>query len=546
MFSSFARFFSQDKYWDNRQIREFSRQLVTILDRDQLLYSILTAMIQFLHLQGGSIFIWNESKKHYELKFAQGNSKPLVESFPLDNVIVGYIKKGEEEIILDERKKDGKLSWVQIELKKEFNRLNCCLAVSLVFRKKLLGILFFGEKKSCKPYTAQDLDLLLMLAGESAIALDNAELFSHLQMEKEKMETIFYGMSDGVILTDLNFKVLTLNPAAKFLLGISESSLGQDLKKELREFDFSTTFDEIIAEKNKNSFRYTIERKQPQLLILDCTTTRIFSAGNISAGFVTLFRDITAEKKEEGIKQSFIALISHKLRTPLVPLLGYAPLLLEGEENEKLSPFQRKAIQAIAKQSKLMVELVEKLISFTFLENPHSVSKFDWCNLNLLAGDVLNKLEYVFLKQSVEFSIDQSVAEAPLVYVDKTRVKEILIILIENAVKFNPKENKIVKITAASYNEQFVQVGVADNGNGIPREEWETIFLKFYQVEKKFTGQVEGMGLGLYVAKMFIESLGGKIWVESTSGEGSSFFFLLPIKQKTVSLPQNTLKLDSL
>lgn len=537
MFTGIFNLFLRKQYWQRQQLKEFSQRVASILDRDNLLYSILAAIIQILHIHGGMIFYWNEHKKIYELKFAQGNINHSADSLSPDTALVYCLQNDREEIIFEEIEKKYQLFWTQIKLREEFNYLNCCLALPLVFREKLLGILLLNKKDSGKPYTPADLDLLLMMAGESAIALENAELFSRLQTEKEKMETIFNGIGDGVVLTDTRFNVLTMNPASRAFLKLNETSLGKNLAAELKEFEFSLSFEEIGEEKNNKCFPYTIVRKQPKLLILDCNTTRIFSDEDIPVGYVSLFRDVTEQKKEEGVKQAFLSLISHKLRTPLVPLLGYAPLLLQGEEAEKLSAFQKKAIQSIARQSEILVNLVDKLISFSTLEDRHSVFRFDWCNLNLLLTDILGKGEEYFKKQRVKIIIDESVVQGVLVFVDKERIREVFFGLIENAIKFNNKEDKIVKISAVANDENFIKVVITDNGSGIPREEWERIFLKFYQLERNFTGQVSGLGLGLYVAKKIVESMGGKIWLESEIGKGSSFFFLLPIKQNISLLP---------
>ena len=116
-----------------------------------------------------------------------------------------------------------------------------------------------------------------------------------------------------------------------------------------------------------------------------------------------------------------------------------------------------------------------------------------------------------------------------LLYIDKIRIEEAIGNLLENAIKFNTKNDKKLWISGKQINKDFIQLEIKDNGHGIPSEEWEKIFQKFYQIEEYFTGRVEGAGLGLSLVKQIIESHGGKIWLESKLEEGSKFFLTLPI-----------------
>jgi len=134
-----------------------------------------------------------------------------------------------------------------------------------------------------------------------------------------------------------------------------------------------------------------------------------------------------------------------------------------------------------------------------------------------------------FIKVNLaEVEIDSGLGDVGEVYVDRLKIQDVIENLVENAIKFNDKKVKKVRISGRSVDDKFIQMEISDNGPGVPSEEQEKIFQKFYQVEEYFTGKVEGIGLGLPLAKRLVEAHGGRIWIESKLGEGSTFYFTLP------------------
>ncbi|MBD3271256.1 MAG: hypothetical protein GF384_01800 [Elusimicrobia bacterium] len=231
------------------------------------------------------------------------------------------------------------------------------------------------------------------------------------------------------------------------------------------------------------------------------------------------------EKKEEKLKRNFLSLVSHKLKTPLVSLSGYIPLLLEDVPN--LNEFQLKALKTMKSQTERLTLLVDKLLNFTLLESESLELKRVETPLHVLVSDTIMHLKKYIDEKKAIINRDSSLKNVGTVCVDPDYMRDVLKNITENAIKFNTKSEKNVAFSAREY-EGFIYLDIADNGLGVPSEEQEKIFTKFYQIEESFTGQVEGAGLGLALAKIIMNAHGGSIAVRSVIGQGSRFTLKFP------------------
>jgi signal transduction histidine kinase len=273
---------------------------------------------------------------------------------------------------------------------------------------------------------------------------------------------------------------------------------------------------------------FEASRYEGVTLILSGVIKRIFSDKKELSGLLTVARDVTAVRREEKLKRDFLSLMSHKLKTPLVAITGYTPLLLEDQQTLQTNPFLKKAIEAIHTQGLHLKELVEKLILFSLIEaeeltvdsRPHQVRR--------ILEETLTGMKSYLDSKGVMVILDDSLDALPLIPLDEDKFRQVFKGLIENAAKFNSKQDKKV-ILSGMHGGNEVSISVQDNGNGIPSQEFDKIFNKFYQIEESFTGQVEGAGLGLALVKRLVEVQSGTIQLESKVGEGSTFTVTLPL-----------------
>ncbi|OGS10834.1 MAG: hypothetical protein A2386_03340 [Elusimicrobia bacterium RIFOXYB1_FULL_48_9] len=254
--------------------------------------------------------------------------------------------------------------------------------------------------------------------------------------------------------------------------------------------------------------------------------TKIAGQDKNVIGHIFVLRDITEEKKEGKQKIDFLALISHKLRTPLTAINGYSSLLLEKAKD--LDKLTRQALTTIEREGNTLNLLVDKLIRFTLLESEYTELTPERISIKKVVDTSLLGLGAFLDKNKTTVIVGEELSRLPDLMIDTAKIIEVVENIVENAVKFNDKPEKIIHINGGLADNNFVMLQVSDNGLGIPSEEHKKIFQKFYQIDEYKTGQVEGAGLGLAVVKKILELHGGSVWIESKIEKGSKFCFTLP------------------
>ena len=285
----------------------------------------------------------------------------------------------------------------------------------------------------------------------------------------------------------------------------------------------------------KATVEYMLEIPQQGEAHFEAILSPMGEAGRPGSGIVALVRDITERKKLEQAKINFLGSISHELRTPLSLILGYSEMLLK----ENLPHNVRRKLNIINERGRQELKLVEELITLAkfesgetrydmqdelfmpFLERHLSEARVMVENL---VAKRFRTADFVFNKE-----IDPALKGA-VVSCDPQRIRQVLDNLIENAVKYSPRERLEFKVTAA-LQDQHIVLGVHDRGVGIDATDRDIIFKPFYQVRTGRHPLSDGMGKGLSIVKDFVLAHNGRVWLDSEPGRGSTFFFSLPIKE---------------
>lgn len=355
------------------------------------------------------------------------------------------------------------------------------------------------------------------------MTIANSLLFRGLQEEKEKLANIFNDTREGLALTDPDGRILLMNPSARALLGRQDRPAANLAEAISPDFEAKPALPAILGGASRIT-PFELRRAAPQLLILSGVADRL-GDHNVHAGFLLIFHDATLEKRGESLARNFLSIVSHKLRTPLAIALGNLELLRGDEKN--FSPDQRKMLSKIQGEDEKLARLVEKLITFTAVQSPENIV-LDKTEASL--ADVVDAaLRGLELGPAASVAWDAKAAGAlPKAKIDAFLVKEAVANLVENAVKFNPAPKKNVSVTV-SREDGFLRVSVKDDGPGIPGEEQPKLFRKFYQIDADFTGQIPGFGLGLAFVKSVAEAHRGAAGLRSVPGEGSVFYFTVPL-----------------
>ncbi|HOW27846.1 MAG TPA: ATP-binding protein [Elusimicrobiota bacterium] len=511
---------------DFELLLQANRILSSKLDSGDLLEAVMELAARVVKAETASILLLDEKTNELYFDVALGDAGEQIKQIRLKvgEGIAGCVAQSKQPMIVNDVKSDPR--WCgKGDQKSEFTTRSI-LAVPVMTKGKIVGVVEAINKFDEAPFTDQDLKAFEAFASQAAVAIDNARLFSAVKSEKEKLGMVFAEMSDGALLADEAGNIQLMNAAAGRLFGISPGdAVGQmNIRHCFQGFNIIPPFDMIVDQKEKYC-SVELVRTEGKPLYLSGVANRLSTDQGDIVGYLVLVRDVTEERKEEMLKRNFLSLISHKLKTPLVTITGYAPLLLE--DTSRLTDFQKKALSTIKNQGLHLTSLVDKLLTFSLVESETLALERKKVSVQeIIDKALINMRPYIEL-HNAKCIVDQTIAELPPVEVDFERTLEVFRNLIENAFKFNTKTDKWVKLSGTVL-KGSVHISVEDNGPGIAPEEHSKIFQKFYQIEDSFTGQVEGAGLGLSLAKRIVEAHSGLIGVESNPGKGSTFFFTLP------------------
>ncbi|MFW6128431.1 MAG: sensor histidine kinase [Halobacteriota archaeon] len=239
-------------------------------------------------------------------------------------------------------------------------------------------------------------------------------------------------------------------------------------------------------------------------------------------------------KKTDELKTQFLNVASHELRTPLTPIIAQLQMTLQGYFGE-LNEEQKKSLEMVLRNTQGLDRLIEDILDISRLESGTMKFIMDWANLNEVIAGVVEIMRPTAEARGIDLIV--SLEEVPEIVIDKDRICQVIINLINNAIKFTEEGGKIF-VGMKDVGE--VMVYVKDTGIGIKEEDQERIFRPFEQVVVDKTGK-EGSGLGLAICKGIVEFHGGEIWVESEQGKGSTFTFTIPFDQEVREIKADAL-----
>jgi two-component system phosphate regulon sensor histidine kinase PhoR len=380
-------------------------------------------------------------------------------------------------------------------------------------------------------YGADELVLAEDLAVRIGIAIDRARLHLEVEQRASAARVLTY-VADAVLLVDRVGVVRLWNPAAERITGIAAGDLvGRPVTEGIRGWREAADSVPVSSSPDPGhpEVMFPIETDQGERWIS-------ISGVQFFGGTVYAFRDVTEVRHLEELKADFIATASHELRTPLAAVYGAAQTLLRHDFALDEAGRDR-FISLIAEESERLGRIVNEIL----LANQLEAGRLD---LGAEPFDAVELVERVVEAARVHapagISLERHTPEdVPLVSADRDKVRQVLVNLIENAIKYSPDGGQIeVGLESGQGSgEETVVFFVKDQGLGIPAEEQARIFEKFYRLDPQMTRGVGGTGLGLYICSELVNRMGGHIWVESIEGQGSTFLLELPAEPTSVARP---------
>jgi two-component system, OmpR family, phosphate regulon sensor histidine kinase PhoR len=441
------------------------------------------------------------------------------------------------------------------------------LNIPLTVENRIIGMLsLFDEHPGT--FDTELLQLTTMIADYAAVALENVHLREHhmalwlaADHERQRLELIISSMAEGLLITNAQGAIISLNSSAQHLFALAEVVLEQETPTSLRHLASSTNVNWLsdLADIIDQALAGNLVMHRE--LIAGVTGENIPLTLSISAapvhnsrqtviqpiGVVAVLNDITPSKQVEKLKDEFVSIVSHEFRTPLTAIKGYTQHLIRRIERRLREARQKQ--QSTGSLAELPESYDLRSLNIVQSETEHlerlvsdllDLSRVQWGELDLqytsfYLADVLAervRLAQISAEQHTIF-LDIQVQDSRIV-ADQLRVGQVFGNILDNAIKFSPPSRQVT-VKLQEQDDEYL-ISVIDQGIGVSPEYFDHIFERFYRVRNATSRQYSGIGMGLFVAKAIVEAHGGRIGFSSNQGIGSTFYFTLPRVPRTSTL----------
>lgn len=378
--------------------------------------------------------------------------------------------------------------------------------------------------------------------GEISLAFNEMgtrmrESYRRLALETQRDEAILASMGEGLLTADAKGRITIINRAAADLLGFAsaEEAIGKSLVHAYQIYEAKGKKQHLLRADQRPAMRaiktgklhtgvYIYKASNGDDMQLNISASPVIVDDKVT-GVVTVLRDVTKEKEIDRMKTEFISLASHQLRTPLSAIKWFSEMLVSGDAG-KLKAEQQDFAKNIVDSTGRMIALVNALLNISRIESGRIMINPLPTDLRELVGGITNDLKGKTeeKKQTLIISVHEGL---PKINLDPRLVSQVYLNLLTNAIKYTPKGGEISVFISKKGDDVISQV--TDNGYGIPKEQQDRVFQKFFRAANAVKVETDGTGLGLYLIKAIIESSGGKIWFESAEGKGTTFWFSIPL-----------------
>lgn len=501
---------------DLNRLLVVSQEVASTLDLHDSLEPILTAAVasgadSARVVLDPEIFLENSRAGHsVSLQFGAGSFTEQLEY--LDSQILPMMRT-QEQIVLTNPTRVRTLKFEADQLKPQ-----AIMAVALRHENQFYGCIWIGYQKA-RIFSEEEISFYLTLAGQAALATSNANLFLKAEVGRQQLAAILESTPDPVLVTDAQDRLLLVNPAASQVLGrTNELIAGFPIERVIAQADL------IELLKSESNDRKSAEIVMPDDRIYLAIASSTSMNGQRS-GRVCILRDVTSFKQLDALKSEFVSTVSHDLRSPLTLISGYATMLtMVGDLNDQQSNYVRKITHGIDHMSRL----VSNLLDLGRIEAGVGL-QLALVPVREVVDQIIATLNQQALQKQIDLSAQFLEGSEPIIEVDQALLQQALHNLVENAIKYTSAGGRVViKFEVRQENALFI---VSDSGIGIAPVDQSRLFEKFYRVTRKGSQQQRGTGLGLAIVKSIAERHGGRVWVESQLGRGSSFYMLVPLRQ---------------
>ncbi|KRN95023.1 cell wall metabolism sensor histidine kinase WalK [Pediococcus stilesii] len=372
-------------------------------------------------------------------------------------------------------------------------------------------------------YGDDELGQLATAVNELSVRVEESQ--ESTESERRRLDSVLGYMTDGVLATDRRGRITIVNEMATDFLSLeTDQIVGKSI---LDILDLRGTF--TLRDLLENQEQVVLDLSdEKQDLILHASFALIQRESGFISGLVCVLHDVTEQQKIDQDRKQFVSNVSHELRTPLTSMKSYIEALVEGAwKDPDVAPNFLKVTQ---EETDRMMRMINDLLNLSRMDSGTAKLELEYVNLNELFNHILDRFDMI-LKNNDEhdksYSIKRDFTRRDIwVEIDTDKIQQVLDNIMNNAIKYSPDGSVITCRLLETHN--HVIMSITDQGLGIPKDAISHVFDRFYRVDKARSRAQGGTGLGLAISKEVIQMHGGRIWVESREGEGSTFYISLP------------------
>jgi PAS domain S-box-containing protein len=515
------------------KLYEVTTHLTATLDVDSVLEQIVAKTVDLLACDASGVYVSDESRGGLAfrrgLHLTAGHTPDLVLKF--GEGIAGRAFQERRPASTADRLADPSLRYTKATDQVFRQGPRAYLAVPIVVRDEALGVLmaYFFEPHTFSDKEAQ---LLAALAAHAGIAMDNARHYEEVRLQQSRLAQIFDSTSDGMLLVGPDGQVETANRRAGDMLGLDAADLiGAELtellagqRNEGAEYQRMFAALRSLVDDPEHGGQGDLELRALRRTIHWMSQPTKDSAGATS-GFTLTFHDVTHEREVSRMKSDFVSFVTHQLRTPLA---GIRWMLELAAQDPDVSADVASYVQDAREAAQRLIQLVNDLLDISRLERGKLTVDATPIDLGELTRSVLTEMAVLVQEKGHRVSLADD-ADAPPVLADPQLVRQVVMNLVSNAIKYTPEAGTIeIRLEP---DETTLRWSIRDSGVGVPPLAQARLFEKFYRADNVVTLETEGTGLGLYLVRLIMEQLGGRVWCESEEGAGATFRFTLPLAE---------------
>jgi signal transduction histidine kinase len=504
-------------------VRDVGLAITSRLRLEEVLSTIAGQAAGILQADGAAIFL----NQGGNLELAAVHNMPnafLSQRLAIGEGLAGHVAATRQSYRVESYRRD----WSgQPDMPFACESFGAVVAAPLIFGDEVMGVLFVVEGIHGKRFDRDDMRLLELLGPQAAVAITNSRLFERqrslteeLESAKNQLETLLASTDNPVVALDRKLSLIFANPAAAAL---SEGTLRAG--DSLREMAPSA----VLPPNPVQTLRHLLRNGAYTYEINLHNRTYLCHLGLLQRprlqGYVAVLNDITQLKELDRQKNQMIQMTSHQLKNPLFAAMSSLELLQE-EGEASFSPEMKQDMSTIWAELQRMNRIIHNILNLERVQS--GTLAYEDCSVEQIIRSAVHDYADQALKQGVALQTDIP-DNLPVIVANQQFLTQALANLVENAVKFTPSGGQVM--VSVENVEEGVVITIRDTGIGIPRAALSRVFERFFRANQPGTDHIRGSGLGLSLVKAVVDAHGGRIWLESEEGKGTTFYLALPVRQ---------------